>query len=56
MKQHDIEFFSIEELFDFAMTDKTNRRGYVDLGKLSEEEVAKFSEILEINCTEYYLP
>jgi hypothetical protein len=53
MKQHDIEFFSIEELFDFAMTDKTNRRGYVDLGKLSEEEVAKFSEILEINCTEF---
>jgi hypothetical protein len=40
----------MKQLFDFAMTDKTNRRGYVDLGKLSEEKIAKFGKKVVCFC------
>jgi hypothetical protein len=47
--------FNFEMLFylclNFVRTHKTNRCAYVELGKLSGEEVAKCSEILQINHT-----
>jgi phage-Barnase-EndoU-ColicinE5/D-RelE like nuclease3 len=44
MKKNDIIFKDLADLIQFAMNDKTNQRGFFDMGELSQEQADRLKE------------
>ncbi len=53
MKKNDVQFSSLRELIDFALGSKSNKRGFFDLGKLSQKQILELQEQTGLDFSEF---